>query len=132
MSASGSRHSPVVVVGFDESPGALSALAYAVARAKRRGQIVVVQASPDPLALPTAARALVERLPLPYGMRCSPVVRAGSPASVLAEVATEFDADEIAVGRHGSDGRRQGLGTVPPALLGQTERPVVVVPTAAS
>jgi nucleotide-binding universal stress UspA family protein len=132
MSASASRHSPVVVVGFDDSSDAFGALAYAVARADRRGLVVVVHARESPADAPrpddgAAGVALVARLPLPYGLRCSPVLRAGPAASVLAEVAAEFEADEIAVGRRGATHPHRGVGRVPLALLARTERPVVVV-----
>jgi nucleotide-binding universal stress UspA family protein len=122
-----------VVVGFDDSSDAFGALAYAVARADRRGLVVVVQASEDPAHTPRAdeGAALVARLPLPYGLRCSPVLRAGAAAQVLAEVAAEFEADEIAVGRRGATRPHRGVGRVPLALLARTERPVVVVPAGA-
>ena len=53
----------------------------------------------------------------------------GSPPSVLTRVAKERKADEIVVGAHGSDPQKRDFGNVPLALLGEADRPVVVVPS---
>lgn len=140
--ATDSRPRPVVVVGYDGSDGSRSALDYAAGRVGLNGRVVVVYvAGPDrhwfgaPSFQPvsddyeSAAETLVEHLTLPYGVRCTTLVLNGSPPAVLERVAEGCHADEIAVGRHGSDPERRGLGSVPHALLEAARRPVVVVPT---
>jgi nucleotide-binding universal stress UspA family protein len=142
--ATDSRPGPVVVVGYDGSAGSRSALAYAANRVGLNGRIIVVHVTgPDrrwfgaPSFQPVsgdyraAARAITEQLTLPYGARCDTIVRVGSPPTVLERIATESAADEIAVGRHGPDRHRPGLGSVPHALLETARCPVVVVPTGA-
>jgi nucleotide-binding universal stress UspA family protein len=143
--ATESRHGPVVVVGYDGSGASRRALDYAADRAGHNGRIIVVHVAgpgrhwfgapsfqPASDDYQSAARALIEHLELPYGVRCETIVCDGSPPAVLEQVAAEHVADEIAVGRHGSDPRRGPLGSVPRALIETARRPVVVIPTGAA
>ena len=130
---------PVVVVGYDGSPGGRAALAYAAWRAGHEGLVVIVNAAapaPDWFgapsyqpAAPGEGKPLVEGIELPEGVRHETVVEHGSPPRLLERAAARYEADEIVVGRHGSDPARTGLGDVPLALLGHARCPVVVVPT---
>jgi nucleotide-binding universal stress UspA family protein len=138
---------PLIVVGYDGSPNARAALAYAAGRAGTSGRVIIVyvhgpapswfgapsyqpQTSDDPEAEHSVVRGALFELPpeIPH----ETMVRRGSPPAVLQEVATERDADEIVVGAHGSDPERLGLGNVARALLEGADRPVVVMTTRAA
>ncbi len=55
--------------------------------------------------------------------------RSGSPAVELLAAAAEFDADEIVLGVHGGEpGAESAVGSTARAVLGDADRPVVVVP----
>jgi len=55
--------------------------------------------------------------------------RSGRPAEELLAAATEFDADEIVLGvRGGEPGSESAVGSTTRAVLGDADRPVVVVP----
>jgi nucleotide-binding universal stress UspA family protein len=135
---------PVIVVGYDGSPNARAALAYAARRAGPSGLVIIVYVHApgpgwfgaasyqpptggDPETAQSVARGA--ELELPPGIPHETVMRRGSPPTVLQEIATEHDADEIVVGAHGSDPERRGLGNVTRALLEGVDRPVVVVTT---
>ncbi|WP_049925933.1 universal stress protein [Halopiger goleimassiliensis] len=56
-------------------------------------------------------------------------LRDGDPATVLLEAAAELDVDELVVGVHGgAPDAGPGVGTTTATVLGEAERPVVVVP----
>lgn len=138
---------PVVVVGYDGSPNARSALAYATQRAGTAGQIVVAHVygpaeswfgapsyQPEYEDYRPIRRTLAEAVEhdIPAHVRHETVVRRGSPPDVLQQIAAERDADEIVVGAHGSDPRRRGLGNVALALIETANRPVVIIPSRAA
>ena len=58
------------------------------------------------------------------------LTRDGEPTTVIQEVATERDVDEIVIGPHGGDPERASdpPGSTARVLLGSTGRPIVVVP----
>ncbi|HXD57553.1 MAG TPA: universal stress protein [Thermoleophilaceae bacterium] len=138
---------PVIVVGYDGSPNARAALAYAARRAGPSGLVIVVYAhAPGPSWFgapsyqpprsgdPEIAHSVVRtaEVELPPRIPHETMTRSGSPPTVLQEIATERDADEIVVGAHGSDPERRGLGNVTRALLEDADRPVVVMTTRAA
>jgi nucleotide-binding universal stress UspA family protein len=133
-----------VVLGFDGSPPALHAAAWAAGLARREGGLLIivyveVLSSPaywTAVSAAAAAEADVEFLaelraelgPLldERGVAWELLHGQGEPAKVLEAVAEERKADCIVVGRS----RHRGglLGTVPKSLLAHATRPVVVVP----
>mgnify|MGYP000439187067 CR=1 FL=1 len=55
--------------------------------------------------------------------------RSGAPAAELLAAAAEVDADEIVLGVRGGDpGAESAVGSTTRAVLGEADRPVVVVP----
>ncbi len=55
--------------------------------------------------------------------------RSGRPGEELLGAAEEFDADEIVLGVRGGDpGAESAVGSTTQAVLGESDRPVVVVP----
>lgn len=93
-------------------------------------RVVVVTATEEGVAQRDAADAgNVARTRLP-GTTIETVRRAGEPAAVIRDVATERDADRVVVGTRQGDPERAGdpPGSTVRALLAQAERPVVVVP----
>lgn len=55
--------------------------------------------------------------------------RSGGPAEEVLTAAAEFDADEIVLGVHGGDpGAESAVGSTTREVLGDADRPVVVVP----
>jgi nucleotide-binding universal stress UspA family protein len=133
---------PVIVVGYDGSPNARAALAYAAGRAGSRGRVLIAYAhAPAPIWVGAPsyqplrdddAGLSMAKFELPPSVRHETFMRRGSPPSVLQQIAGENDADEIVVGAHGSDPDRRGLGNVPLALLEGADRPVVVIPARAA
>jgi nucleotide-binding universal stress UspA family protein len=138
-SAAAEQHGPVIVVGYDATPEARAALAFAVRRARPDGTVVAVHAI-------AAARAYlgspyydrsVERAQRGGRTLLDPVPSAGvettllegRPAEVLARVAEQRDASEIVVGSP-RRGRVRALfgGSAVRELVAVAGRPVVVVP----
>lgn len=133
-----------IIVGYDGSPPAVHAAAWAGGLARReRSTLVVVYvealSSPaywTPLGGAAATEAGAELArelraqagPLldERGIRWEMLHGQGEPAQVLEAVAEERRADCIVVGKS----RRRGglLGSVPKSLLAHATRPVVVVP----
>jgi nucleotide-binding universal stress UspA family protein len=133
----------VVVVGYDGSPPADQALAYAARRARSGGRVVVVHAfepTPDWLGSPyyqraldarqshgrELLRALEERSDL--GAELTTSLLEGPPARAIVAAADARDADEIVIGSRGFGAVRGVLGSVSHAILHEAERPVVVIP----
>jgi nucleotide-binding universal stress UspA family protein len=133
-----------IVIGYDDTPPALNALAWAAGLARRdNARIVIgyveVLASPaywvsaGAVAANEAADEIVqemhrrfEALLTPQGLEWELLHGKGDPAGVLEAIAEEHKADCIVVGRS----RHRGglLGSVPRGLLAKAARPVVVVP----
>lgn len=133
-----------IVVGYDGTPPATHAAAWALGLARRehaRLVVVYVEVLSNPaywtdvsvaVAVETADELVLEmrdelapRLDA-AGVDWEMLHGKGDPAGVLERVAAARRADCIVVGR----ARRRGglLGSVPKALVTRSERPVVVVP----
>jgi nucleotide-binding universal stress UspA family protein len=121
-----------IVVGTDGSETAARALDKAARLAKHvEGRVVIVTASApvgmtDDVAAEVLAyaRDAVRRL----GIEAETVMREGHPAEVIAAVATEIDADLIAVGNVGMGrARRLRLGGVAEHVATRTPCDVLVV-----
>ena len=138
-SAAAEPHGPVIVVGYDATPEARAALAFAVRRARPYGTVVAVHAiaaARGYLGSPYYDRC-VERAQLDGRTVLDPVPAAGvetallegRPAEVLARIAEQRDASEIVVGsrRHGRARALFGSRVVRKLVAG-AGRPVVVVP----
>jgi nucleotide-binding universal stress UspA family protein len=133
-----------IVVGLDGSPSSFHAAAWAAGLARReRARLVLVYVeavggvaywSPMGVAVASdAAESLVEELKKEIAAHLrwididwDFVHHRGDPAVGLEQVAEQYRADLIVVGRS----RRRGglLGTVPATLVVEAVRPVVVVP----
>jgi nucleotide-binding universal stress UspA family protein len=137
-----------IVVGYDGSDAARSALALAARHAGPGGRVFVVHAyelPPDFLGWPNYDRLLSTRrghgetlladLRLGEGELAGPKYETeligGPPAQAIDDVARARDADEIVVGARGLGPVRALLGSVSHELLHIANRPVVVIPTAA-
>ena len=107
-SAAAEKHGPVIVVGYDATPQARAALAFAVRRARPYGTVVAVHAiaaARGYLGSPYHDRS-VERAQRDGRTVLDPVPAAGvetallegRPAEVLARIAEQRDASEIVVG----------------------------------
>ena len=131
-----------VVVGYDGSPPAEAALAYAAGRTSEGGRIVAVNAfhpPPDWLGWPNdqqaldaqqshgreLLRALEER---GAGAELVTSLLEGPPARAIVAAADARDADEIIIGSRGFGRLRGVLGSVSHAVLHEADRPVVVIP----
>lgn len=141
----GARNGHGEVVGYDGSETARRALEYAVARA--RGPITVVYAYDAPssfLGAPYFGEALTdsqmrgrELLDKLEGGATLPADTAfelleGPPDEAVARAAMVREADEIVVGSRGLGRFRGAFGSVSHGLLGEADRPVVIVPPAPS
>jgi nucleotide-binding universal stress UspA family protein len=132
-----------VVVGYDGSPPARAALAYAARRAANGGRVVAVhgfQPPADWLGAPSYQRALdayqaqgrellrslEEQSDL--GVELTTSLLEGPPARAMVAAADARDADEIVIGSRGFGRVRGVLGSVSHAVLHQADRPVVVIP----
>ncbi|HEV3362437.1 MAG TPA: universal stress protein [Pseudonocardiaceae bacterium] len=133
-----------IVIGYDDTPPALDALAWAAGLARRdkaRMVIVYVEVLSSPaywvaagaVAANEAAGEIVQELHRRFeslltsqGLDWELLHGKGDPAGVLEAVAEEKKADCIVVGRS----RHRGglLGSVPRGLLAKAARPVIVVP----
>jgi nucleotide-binding universal stress UspA family protein len=132
-----------VVVGYDGSPPARAALAYAARRSAAGGRVVAVHAfqpAPDWLGSPYYQRALDayqaqgrellrslgEQSDL--GVELTTSLLEGPPARAIVAAADARDADEIVIGSRGFGAVRGVLGSVSHAVLHEADRPVVVIP----
>ncbi|HJP78373.1 MAG TPA: universal stress protein [Pseudonocardiaceae bacterium] len=133
-----------IVIGYDDTPPALDALAWAAGLARRdKARLVIayveVLSSPaywvaaGAVAANEAAGEIVqelhrrfETLLTPQGLEWELLHGKGDPAGVLEAIAEEQKADCIVVGRS----RHRGglLGSVPRGLLAKAARAVIVVP----
>jgi nucleotide-binding universal stress UspA family protein len=136
-----------VVVGYDGSPPAEAALAYAAQRAIAGGRIVAVHAfqpTPDWLGSPyyqraldasqAQGRALLDSLEqrTDIGAELATSLLEGPPARAIVAAADARDADEIVIGSRGFGRLRGALGSVSHAVLHEADRPVVVIPAEAT
>ena len=132
-----------VVVGYDGSEPARSALSYAARRSCEGGRIVAVHAFapvPDWLGSPNYQQALesyqehgrqlLQSLEDEYELRAEleTSLLEGPPARAIVAAADARDADEIVVGSRGFGPVRGALGSVSHAVLHETDRVVVVIP----
>ena len=127
-----------LVVGYDGSPTARRALAWAMDHAGD-ARIVVAHAFEPPndwLGDPNYDRVLHEHLArgqalldqLPDDPRIETDLVGGPPAEALVRVAGARDADEIVIGSRGFGPLRAALGSVSHKVLHLADRPVVVIP----
>jgi nucleotide-binding universal stress UspA family protein len=137
----------VAIVGYDGSPSARAALAYAARRAAGGGRVVAVHAfqpTPEWLGSPYYQRALdahqtqgrellrslEEETELSVELTTS--LLEGPPARAIVAAADARDADEIVIGSRGFGAVRGVLGSVSHAVLHEADRPVVVIPADAA
>jgi nucleotide-binding universal stress UspA family protein len=138
-SAAGEQHGPVIVVGYDATPGSRAALAFALRRARPHGSVIAVHAVAPArgyLGSPYYERC-VERAhhhgrtvldPMPAA-GVETALLEGRPAEVLVRVAEQRHASEIVVGSPQPGRARAWLGSrVVRKLVATAGRPVVVVP----
>lgn len=138
-SAAGEQHGPVIVVGYDATPGSRAALAFALRRARPYGSVIAVHAvapAREYLGSPYYDRS-VERAHREGRTVLDPVPTTGAetallegrPAEVLARIADQRDASEIVVGSAKPGRARSLLGSrVVRKLIATAGRPVVIVP----
>ncbi|HEY3606681.1 MAG TPA: universal stress protein [Pseudonocardiaceae bacterium] len=133
-----------IVVGYDGSPPAVHAAAWAGGLARReRGLLLVVyvEALTSPAHWSAMSSAAATEAGLEFvqqlrdeagplmterGIRWELLHGQGEPAAVLEAIAEQRRADCIVVGRS----RHRGglLGSVPKSLLAHASRPIVIVP----
>jgi nucleotide-binding universal stress UspA family protein len=132
----------VIVVGYDATPQARAALAFAARRAGRQGTVLAVHAVAPAhgyLGQPyynraveraqLKGRAILDDLPATGGSAVETALLEGRPAKVLARFARVRDAREIVIGsRRLGRVRRMLASSVSPQLVATADRPVVVVP----
>jgi nucleotide-binding universal stress UspA family protein len=143
-----------IVVGYDGSPPARTAMTYGAGRAARGGRVVAVHAiqpAPEWLEGPHSHRAretyrahgreLLSALELlraaddehsTVGAEVETALLDGPPARAIVAAADAHDADEIVIGSRGFGRIRGVLGSVSHAVLHETDRPVVVIPADAA
>lgn len=137
---------PCLVVGYDGSEAAITAVTYAAERAGRHGQLYIVHAvgpvadwvgATGELSVTEEAgkhgRTLLDELLVEVGNvlidRSFEVeLVPGGAARALVEVATKRNADEIVVGSRGQGRLGSLLGSVSEDVLRHAECPVVVIP----
>jgi nucleotide-binding universal stress UspA family protein len=133
-----------VVAGYDGSPPARAALAYAARRAGGGGRVIAVHAfqpASDWLGAPYYQRALdayqahgrellrsLAQDQAALGVELSTSLLEGPPARAIVAAADARDADEIVIGSRGFGRLRGVLGSVSHAVLHEADRPVVVIP----
>ena len=138
------RRPAAVIVGWDGSDAARSALRYAAERARSYGGGVLAlsayEAPGDYLGAPyyeraladsqARARELLDQLEreASLGVDLHTDLAEGPPARALARAAAAWDAVEIVVGSRGLGRFRAALGSVSHELLHEADCPVVVVP----
>jgi nucleotide-binding universal stress UspA family protein len=133
-----------IVVGTDGSGTAAAAVSHAAQLAKAGGsELVVVTAYPKPQeAAPPftaagvpgheVARGILEDVEKRYGgqVKLKTVVREGSPADVILDVAEDEKGDLVVVGNRGMSGaKRFVLGSVPNAVSHHAPCHVLIVHT---
>jgi nucleotide-binding universal stress UspA family protein len=137
-----------VVAGYDGSDTGRAAVEEAARRAGEGGKLFVVLAvslPPDFLGKPSYNRLVSEATSAGQeqldellgsealaGVDVETELIGGPAAEAIDRVARTRDADEIVVGSRGLGRVRAALGSVSLALLHLADRPVVVVPGAAS
>jgi nucleotide-binding universal stress UspA family protein len=136
-----------VVVGYDASGPARTALSYAACRAREGGRIVAVHAfQPVPDWMGSSnyqhaleahhehGRQLLESLKDAHGLDAEPETSLleGPPARAIVAAADAREADEIVVGSRGFGPMRGALGSVSHAVLHEADRVVVVIPADAA
>jgi nucleotide-binding universal stress UspA family protein len=136
--------SKTLVVGYDGSPEARAALAYAADRANGAAKLYVVTAVapvPDLLGAPhyqhfidaahDRGRELLDEAArrVPGDVALETELVEGRPAEAIVRVAEVRDADEIVIGSRGLSRARAALGSVSHDVLHLADRPVLVVPT---
>ena len=147
-SASTDTRPRCVVVGYDGSPTARSALSLAVRRIGPEGRVFVVHSIEPPSATlgwtpadrklareQRAAETLRTELEQAMGDELSGVdweweLMTGDPVDGILDVADTRAADEIVVGSRGHGAAGELLGSVAHKLLRRADRPVTVVPVA--
>jgi len=132
-----------IVVGYDGSPEARAALAYAAERVDGSGKLFIVAAAapvPDLLGTPyyqqhldasqSRSRELLEEAAsqVPAGVDYATELIDGPAADAIVRVADVRDAREIVIGSRGLGRVRAVLGSVSHDVLHLTHRPVVVIP----
>jgi nucleotide-binding universal stress UspA family protein len=126
--------SRTVVIGLDHSDLAARALPFAKRVAQQwRGRLVLVHAlvgqdEHAPLPLDLELRQVVRDLRA-MGIAADAVVRGGSAAQVILDVATEREADLIVMASHQRHGLDRWLhGSITEEVLARTPAPLVVIP----
>jgi nucleotide-binding universal stress UspA family protein len=134
-----------VLIAVDETPSSQTALEQGLALAAGEGaevtfvhvvSIVGEQFVPDdhkPDRVPDRARTQVlldaATAAEAVGVPCTTELLVGYPPSQIAAIADELDVDLVVVGsRHLSGMKRFLLGSTSRALIGETKRPLLVVP----
>lgn len=138
----GDRRGPVIVVGYDATPEARQAFAFAVGRAGPYGSVVAVHAvarAPGYLGRPyydraverahRDGRAVLAELAATGECVVETSLVEGAPAEVLARVARVRNAREIVVGARKLGRVRAALSSVSRQLATKVDRPVVLVPS---
>lgn len=136
------RHRPMTIVGYDATPEARAALAFAVRRAGPHGTVLAVYAVAAAHAYlgrpyydravgraQRDGRAILDDLPATNGCVVETALLEGRPAEVLGRLGQLRDAQEIVVGSRASGRRRRKLRrSVSRSLVATAGRPVVIVP----
>jgi nucleotide-binding universal stress UspA family protein len=133
-----------IVLGYDESPGAVRALDVAIDLAERLGERLVVVYGAEPpgregeemrshaAALEALGREALEHAlekATERGVETEVAVVRARPAMALVQASEEHDASIVVVGSYGESPLRSALlGSTPHKLLHLTTRPVLVVP----
>lgn len=133
-----------IVVGFDDSPHARSALSSAIELARGLGATVHVVTVIEPTSSPMsfdigdvgeinqAAEELISQIVETVavdGIEITGMVRRGKPHTELIDYADEVDADLLVVGQRGGDGLETALlGSTADRLAHVSDIPVTIVP----
>ena len=141
------RRVPCIVVGYDGSEPARSAVKHAAARAGGAGKVVIVFAAVRPSAVADPefliedpvehGQAVLDELLMEEAELLTETgdfaleVASGNPADVIVAAAVAHDADEIAIGTRGAGRISSLLGSVAHDVLHRADRPVLVVPKGA-
>jgi nucleotide-binding universal stress UspA family protein len=134
---SGAEGRRSVVVGYDGSPQADAAVAYAATRDARVVAVHAYEPVPDWLGRPRYQWALDDNQgrgrellqPLEERGDVATSLLEGPPARAIVAAADARDADEIVIGSRGFGRLRSIGGSVSHAVLQEADRPVVVIPT---
>lgn len=134
-----------ILIAVDETPSSQTALEQGLALAADEGAHVVfahvvsipgeqfVPNGDKPDRVPDRARTKVlvdaEAISESVGVPCTTELLVGYPPTQIAALAEELDVDLVVVGsRHLSGVKRFLLGSTSRALIGDTTRPLLVVP----